>query len=85
MIIQLFIAILLTLLSLIFGSLPTITTLPTVAGVNIDGYLVAGIGQFYSFAKAVWPLRDVMIGLVALLGYYAVRMVLRVFLGARAH
>ena len=64
--------------------LPTIETLPTILGVDIDTQLSQGVGMFYTFADAIFPIYDVFLGLLVLMGYYAVKMGLRFFLGHRA-
>ena len=73
-----------TLLTAVFDWLPKITTLPTILGVDIDAQLTAGMGFFYTYTAAVWPIRDVFVGFLILLSYYAIKMVLRFFLGHRA-
>jgi len=73
-----------TLLTATFSWLPKIETLPTVLGVDIDTQLSTGVGMFYTFASAVWPVYDVFLGMLILLTYYTIKMVLRFFLGHRA-
>lgn len=73
-----------SILSAAFSWLPKVTTLPTILGVDIDSQLTSGMGMFYTFANAVWPIKDVFYGMLALLTYYAIKMVLTFFLGARA-
>lgn len=73
-----------TLLTEVFSWLPVVHTLPPILGVDIDTQLSQGMGMFYAFATAIWPLLDVFYGFLALMFYYSVKMVLRIFLGARA-
>jgi hypothetical protein len=42
------------------------------------------MGSVYTFANAIWPIRDVLDGFAFLMAYYAVKMALRFFLGHRA-
>lgn len=71
------------LLTAVFNWLPKVETLPTILGVDIDAQLTAGMGLFYAYTAAVWPVHDVFIGFLILLSYYATKMVLRFFLGHR--
>lgn len=74
-----------SLFTAVFSFLPKITTIPPIAGVDIDGQLSAGMAAFHAFAHAVWPIEDVWYGFLALLGYYfLIKMPLKVFLGNRA-
>jgi hypothetical protein len=73
-----------SLLSAVFSWLPKVTTLPTILGVDIDTQLAQGVGAFYTVANVIWPIKDVYYGALVLLGYYAMKMVLRFFLGGRA-
>lgn len=73
-----------SLLTAAFSWLPKVETLPTILGVDIDGQLSTGMGSFLTFAQAIWPIYDVYLGAMVLLSYYAVKMVLKFLLGARA-
>lgn len=73
-----------SVLNAAFSWLPQVTALPTIAGIDIDAALNTGMGSFLSFAKAVWPIYDVYLGFLVLTGYYAIKVVLRFFLGHRA-
>lgn len=68
----------------IFSRLPTVYTLPTIGGYNIDGALVTGMGAFHTFITAFWPIQDMFYGFLALLTYYAIKMLVKAFLGHRA-
>ena len=84
MIVQLIIAVFTSILAAIFAWLPSVTTLPTIGGYNIDTALAQGIGMFYTYAGVVWPVWDVFLGFLFLIGYYTLKMVLKFFLGHRA-
>lgn len=73
-----------SVLTAVFSWLPQITTLPQVLGIDIDTTLVTGVGMLKSFTVAFWMIGDVISGFLVLLGYYAIKVVLVVFLGARA-
>lgn len=74
-----------TVLTEAFSWVPKITTLPDILGVPIDADLVSGMGMFYTYTAAVWPIQDVFRALVlVILPYYAIKMVLRFILGQRA-
>ena len=73
-----------SLLNVVFSWLPKVETLPNLMGVDIDATLVNGIGMLYSFNSTFWMIGDVMTGFLVLLGYYAIKIVLIVFLGHRA-
>lgn len=73
-----------TVLGYAFNWLPKVETLPLILGVDIDAQLVSGMGMFYTYAQAVWPIYIVFQGALILLAYYAIKMVLRFFLGHRA-
>lgn len=68
----------------IFSWLPQIATLPTIAGYDIDGALVTGMGDFYAFATAEWPLMYVMYGFGAIMGYLILKKVVKFFFGSHA-
>lgn len=72
------------ILNAIFGIFGTVTTLPTIGGYDIDAALVTGMGSFYAFTNAMWPVTDVMGGVAVLYTYYFVKMVARFLLGHRA-
>ena len=73
-----------SLLTAVFSWLPQVETLPEILGLDIDAYLVLGMGYFYSFATAFWPLYDLFVGVTFYIGYLVLKMVLRFFLGHRA-
>ena len=63
---------------------PLITTLPIILGFDIDAALVTGVGQFKTLAQTFWPWEYVFYGLLVILGYFAIKQVLKFFLGSRA-
>lgn len=64
--------------------LSVVTTLPTIGGYDIDSALVTGTAELRTFATAFWPVADMLLGFVALMGYFAVKMMLGFILGHRA-
>ncbi len=84
MITNAFIIMLTILLNGIFEYLPTITKLPEILGVDIDGQLVYGVQLINSIIPAFWVIGDVFKGAFVLLLYYAGKMLLRLLLGNRA-
>jgi amino acid transporter len=84
MITSIFIGIIVSLISTVFSMLPTVTTLPTIAGYDVDGALVTGMGEFTHFIQDVWPIYDVFLGFLVLMGYFGIKMLLKAVLGSRA-
>lgn len=84
MIVAFFINIIVLVLAAIFSLFPVVSTLPTVGGFDIDTALVSGMGEMNTFMASFWPLKDLMLGFLALMLYYSVKIVLRFFLGHRA-
>lgn len=68
----------------VFSLLPQITTLPTIAGFDIDSALVSGVGQMRAFFVAFWPLAILMQGFAALMAYFILKMGLKFLFGSRA-
>ena len=64
--------------------LPLVTTLPTIAGFDIDSALVSTIGQFYTFANVVWPIYDVMIGAAFIWSFHLLMLFIKALIGHRA-
>jgi len=73
-----------SILTAAFSWLPKVDALPNIIGVEIDTQLSQGMAMFYTFTAAVWPIRDVFLGMLVLLTYYGIKMILRFFLGHRA-
>ena len=73
-----------SILTATFSWLPKVETLPEILGVDIDAQLSSGVGMFYALTDTFWPLRDIFLGALVLFGYYAVKLILRAFLGHRA-
>lgn len=84
MIIQLIITSLVSIVNLITSFLPNITTLPSIGGYDIDTALVSGVGMFYTYTEAVWPIAVVFQGFLFLLTYYSVKMIFKFLFGHRA-
>jgi len=82
------VAFLFNLIVLVIGSifiiLPQVTTLPTVGGLDIDAAMVTAIGQLKVYMTAFWPLQHFFTGFLFLLGYFALKMVVKFLLGHRA-
>lgn len=72
------------IMGIILWPLPTITTLPTIGGYDIDGTLTNGMSLFNAYATAVWPVHDVVVGALVLFGYYGLKMLLKLVIGHRA-
>lgn len=64
--------------------LPSVNTLPTIGGVDIDTALVGGVAQAYQYASTFWMIGDVLIGALFIWGYYIIKMLVRILLGSRA-
>jgi len=84
MIILAALAVLIAIVNAIFSFLPLVETLPQIGGFDIDASLMSGIGGFQTFITAIWPLYDVWLGFLFLMSYYAIKMLLKFFLGHRA-
>jgi hypothetical membrane protein len=72
------------ILNIIFSWLPIVTTLPTVNGYDIDGALLSGMGQLNLFMITFWPMQIMFNGFIIIMGYYGIKMTLRLFFGSRA-
>jgi hypothetical protein len=84
MIINFLLSIIVNILTVIFGWLPSIQTLPKIMGFDIDSALVTGMGQLNTVISSVWVLGYLMGGFLVIMGYYGLKMTLRFFLGSRA-
>ncbi len=84
MLVNLVLNVFVLILGAIFSWLPQVTTLPFIVDFDIDTALVNGVGQLHTFLSAFWPLGIMFQGFLFLLGYYAIKMVLKFFLGSRA-
>lgn len=74
-----------TLITAAFSWIPTVTTLPSIGGIDIDAYFVQGMGFFYSYIDAYWPLKDLWTAVLFFLGYLMFKnIVLRFFFGSRS-
>lgn len=84
MIVLFLLQVLISGIGIIFWPLPTITTLPTIGGYDIDSALVSGMGELNAYAAAVWPLQDVFVAVLVLFSYYGLKMILKLVLGSHA-
>lgn len=64
--------------------LPKVDTLPKIFGYDIDTPLAQGMASFYQFIQYIWPLQPVFYAFLALMGYHAIKLFVRVILGSRA-
>ncbi len=83
MITNLFINLVVLILGAIFSLLPTVSKLPTIFGFDIDTAMVSGVGQLNVFTNALWPIHYIMLGFLAILGYYVVKAGVRFLIGHR--
>lgn len=84
MIINFLLNIIVLVVGAIFAWLPDVTVLPTIGGYDIDSAFVTGIGSFNTFTQTFWPLKIVFTGFLFLMGYYAIKIGVKFFLGHRA-
>ena len=71
------------LFNLAFSWLPDVVTLPTIVGYDIDTALVNGMGYVKSFFGTFWFMTVMFEGFLFLMGYYVIKMTLRLLLGNR--
>lgn len=71
------------LLNIIFGIFPTVSTLPNIGNFDIDSALVTGISEARTFFVTFWPFAVVFEGFLFLLGYYSLKLILKLLLGSR--
>lgn len=83
MIINLILNILVDAISVVFIAFDPITTLPVVGGVDIDANLVTAIGWFNRITVALWPLAVMMEAFLFIMGWYVIKLTLKLFLGSR--
>lgn len=84
MIVMLILNVLVLILGAVFSWLPQVTTLPSIVGFDIDTALVTGVGQMHAFFVSFWPVYIMFQGFLVLMGYYALKLAIRFFLGHRA-
>jgi hypothetical protein len=84
MIIILFFNLIVAILSIIFGWLPDVLTLPTINGYDIDSAFANGMGQLNTIMASVWVLQYLFGGFLAIMGYHLIKMVLKFILGGRS-
>jgi hypothetical protein len=83
MIINFLVNVVLLTIGAVLGQLPEIKTLPTFMGFDIDGALVHGVGNMYSFLGAFWPILYLFNGFLAIIGYHISKIALRFLIGNR--
>lgn len=83
MIINFILNLLVGIVTVIFGWLPQIQTLPKIVGFDLDSALVTGMGQFNTVVSSVWVLGYLMGGFLTIMGYFGLKMVINLFLGSR--
>ena len=65
--------------------LPRVSNLPEILGIDVDTTMTQGVSIAHSFFVLFWPLTDMLIGALFIVGYLALKnIVLRTFLGHRA-
>jgi len=84
MIIDFLLNFLLLIVGSVFSILPSVSTLPTIAGFDIDTFMVNGMGMLNTYFTTFWPVAIMFQGFLALMLYYILKMGLRFFLGHRA-
>lgn len=84
MIVNLILNVFILILGALFSWLPQVTTLPFIVDYDIDTALNTGVGQLYTFLNAFWPIYIMFQGFLFILGYFAIKMVLKFFLGSRS-
>lgn len=84
MIINFILNVVVLILSVIFGWLPSIEKLPSIVGFDIDTALSNGMGQLAFVMTNVWPLQIFFQGFAFLMSYYILKMVVKFFFGSRA-
>lgn len=72
------------ILTIIFGWLPDVLTLPTINGYDIDSAFTTGMGQLNTIMTSVWVLQYLVGGFLAIMGYHLIKMILKFILGARS-
>ena len=73
-----------TLVDVLLSWLPEVTTLPTIIGFDIDSALITGVTQLKSFMVSFWPISYMFNGFLFLMGYFVIKVIIKVFLGSRA-
>ena len=63
--------------------LEPVTALPTVFGFDLDGALTTGIGEMRTLFNTFWVFEIIFQGFLVLMGYYVIKMLMRLFLGNR--
>jgi hypothetical protein len=84
MIIVFLINVIVAILSIIFGWLPDVLTLPNINGYDIDTAFANGMGQLNTIMSSVWVLQYLFGGFLFIMGYHLIKMVLKFILGSRS-
>lgn len=84
MIITFLLNILIAIVGVILSWLPTIDTLPTIGGYDIDSAFATGMGQVNVILSTFWPLQYFFNGFLIILGYYVAKITLKFFFGNRS-
>lgn len=82
MIINLLLNVFILFIGAIFSWLDVVETLPQIGGYDIDTALVNGVGQMNQFFFTFWYLQIMFYGFLFLLGYFAVKNIIKFFLGS---
>ena len=84
MIITFLLDVVVAVLSVVFMWLPTVNTLPTIMGFDIDNAFINGMGQLNTIMTSVWVLQYLFGGFLVIMGYHFFKMILIFILGSRA-
>ena len=84
MLISSLLSVIANVLTVILSFLPAVTTLPNIAGYDIDTALTTGVGQAYQFANVVWPIWDVLLGALFLWTFHLLMLFVRLLIGHRS-
>ncbi len=84
MITDLFINFFVLAMSVLFSWTKVVTKIPNIIGYDIDSALSNAMGQFTIIGRSFWFLKDLVLGFIAIMGYYLLKMTLKFFLGHRA-
>jgi hypothetical protein len=71
--------VLLTLLSGLTWFLPSVSTLPSILGIDTDALFSSGVASFKTLATDIWLLADIFGAFIVLMSYYVTMFTLRLF------
>ena len=83
MIIQFLLDFIVIALNTLTSWVPSIDTLPTILGINVDYELEFYVSMIYRVKDSFWLLQDLFTATLVVLGYMTTKVVLRFFLGSR--